>query len=56
VKAAFFNLNKLYLTLQTDFAARLCCSFSVNDVSFEQVCPPPVYPVVIDLLRTRFSS
>jgi len=36
-KLAFFN--ELYVTLQTDFAARWCFCFSANDSSVEQVCP-----------------
>jgi len=39
MKLAFFN--GMYLILQIDFAAR-CFSFSANDSSAEQVCPPLV--------------
>jgi len=38
VKPALFI--ELYLTLQTDFAARRCFWFSANDSSIEQICPP----------------
>jgi len=38
VKSTFFI--ELYLTLQTNFAARWCFSFSANDSSIEQVRPP----------------
>jgi len=40
LKLAFSN--ELYLTLQTDFAARWYFWFSVNDSSVEQDCTPLV--------------
>jgi len=48
VKLAFFN--ELYLTLQTDFAARWCFCFSANDSSVEQVCPPLLLGMLFRLI------
>jgi len=44
---------ELYLTLQTDFAARCCFWFSPNDYPIEQICPPLLLRSFVSRVKKR---